>query len=112
MRHKKGFLLMECCVYLMLCAILTLTFIQWMTRTVYETGRTIQSTDKSMMNFLIQDVFMRDVQMAPNDRKSWVIILSDHVMWQTQEGVSVSWNIHNKQLVRKEGVYNRKIKQW
>ena len=56
MTHKKGFVLIECCVYLVLCAILTLTLMQWVTQTVYEAGRTVQSTDRAMMNMLVHDL--------------------------------------------------------
>lgn len=113
MKHKKGFLLIECCVYLAICAILTVTIMRWIAQTVSEAGRSVQSTDRALTNVLVHDVLTRDLQSAPNNRVAWVEVKPDHIVWKITENNAIGWYVINGgQLVRKEGVYNTAVQQW
>jgi len=108
----KGFLLLECCIYIAICALLTLTIMQWLTRTIYETGRAIQVADKTMLQSLAHDVMMRDMQSAPGKRTEWIAIAPDYVVWKTNQNAAIGWYLHGANLVRKEGNYNEQLQQW
>lgn len=112
MNGKKGFLLIECCLYVAICAILTLTIMRWITQTVAEAGRTVQSTDRAMMNILVHDVIVRDLHMAPSNPAAWLAIQPDQIVWKTDAGTMIGWSMQHAQLVRKEGHYNAQINQW
>lgn len=112
MNRKKGFLLIECCVYIAICAMLTITIMRWITQTVAEAGRTIQSTDRAMMNILVHDVMVRDLHTAPSNPLAWLEAQPDHIVWKTDAGIMIGWSVHNTQLIRKEGNYNSQLHQW
>jgi hypothetical protein len=112
MRHKKGFLLLECCVYLMICAILTVTIMRWLTQTAAEAGRVVESTDRSVMSNLVHDVLMRDIQTAPNNRAAWLCINADQIVWKMNDSTTVGWYNQKNQLIRKEGTYDAIRKEW
>jgi hypothetical protein len=113
MKHKKGFLLIECCVYLAICAILTVTIMHWITQTVSEAGRSVQSTDRALTNILVHDVLARDLQSAPSNRVAWVETKPHYIVWKMNESNAIGWYVVNGgQLVRKEGVYNAALQQW
>jgi hypothetical protein len=112
MHHKKGFLLVECCVYLMICAMLTLTIMQWLTQTAAQAGRVIESTDRGMMSNLVHDVLMRDIQAGPSDSAAWLCINADEIVWKMNDGTTVGWYKQKNKLVRKEGSYDAVHKDW
>ena len=112
MRAKQGFILIECCAYLIICALLTLTIMQWVTQTVHEADCITHSIDRVMTSMVAQDVFMRDLQAAPRDRSAWIKIMPDNIIWRMSNGGTIGWTVHNKQLIRKEGTYNELSHQW
>lgn len=97
---------------MVICAILMMTLMRWITQTVLEAGRTVQSTDRALTGVLVHDVIVRDLQPAPSDRSAWLAIAKDHIIWQGSDGKAIGWHHTNKQLVRKEGSYNTQTQQW
>lgn len=112
MKRAQGFILIECCVYLLLCVMLATTLMRWMAQTVAEAGMTMQRIDRSVMHILVHDIFMRDLYMAPSKKSAWITIQSDCLIWQTPEGKAIAWQNRDNQLIRQEGIYNVSLRQW
>ncbi len=111
MRYRQGFLLIECCVYIAICAILTATIMRWISQTMLEAGQHTAMVQKGITNALIHDVLMRDLQSAPCDQKVWRMEPTS-LMWKVDEATTLEWSIDRKRLVRKEGHYDKTRKQW
>jgi len=111
MHHKRGFLLIECCVYLAVCAILTVTLMRWIAQTFMQAGLTVQAVERGMMGAVAHDVLMRDLQAAPCNRSAWAQIQSDRMVWK-QENITIGWYNDHNQLIRKEGTYDIVHQHW
>lgn len=111
MHHKQGFLLIECCMYIAICAILTATIMRWISQTMLQAGQHTTMIQKGLTNALVFDVIVRDIQSAPSDPKAWRIEPTA-LMWAVDEKTTIDWAVDRKKLVRKEGHYDRARKHW
>lgn len=111
MRVRKGFLLIECCIYIAICALLTATLMHWISQTIIEAGQHTTMIQKGITNALMHDVIRRDMQRAPHDEKLWVGETSS-LIWKIDEKNAIGWSIDHKKLIRKEGLYDKTRKQW
>lgn len=111
MHHKQGFLLIECCIYIAICAILTATIMRWISQTMLESGQHTAMVEKGLTNCLVCDVIARDIQSAPSDPKVWHIKPTS-LAWSADEKTTIEWSLERKKLVRKEGLYDKARTQW
>lgn len=111
MNRRQGFLLIECCVYLVICAILTVTIMRWIAQSVLQAGQTMHVVDRGITSAVVLDVLMRDIQGAPSNRTAWVLE-SDHMVWRINDMTAIGWYKDHTHLVRKEGTYDAALKRW
>lgn len=111
MQHKRGFFLIECCMYIAICAILTATIMRWIAQTMIEAGKYTIMVQKGVAHTLLYDVIIRDIQSAPCDSKAWRIEPAA-LMWKLDEKITIEWSLDHKKLIRKEGLYDKARKHW
>ena len=111
MHHKRGFLLIECCVYIAFCAILTATLMRWISQTILEAGQHTTMIQKGVTHTLVHDVLMRDIQSMPCDQNTCRID-SALLIWKVDDTTAIGWYMDHERLMRKEGFYDTTRNQW
>ena len=111
MARKRGFLLIECCVYIALCAILTITLMRWIVQMMLESEKHMHIIQKNMNIALVHDVLMRDIQSAAGYSSAWSI-KPNAMVWKNDNTTAIGWYVDHGRLVRKEGAYDQARNKW
>ncbi len=113
MRTKacNGFTLLEMMLYVLFVSFIATATASWMVR--LWTASTARNKKQAMLITLYtaHDMLVRDIHDASTDRSKWKEIGTECIIWHTKEG-DVGWQREQEQLVRRDGRYSAKKKQW
>ena len=106
-----GFTLLEVLIYILFFAFIAMATASWMVR-LWQSSCARNSKQEALITmYSAHDMFLRDIQHAPADRKQWKEILPECLIWHMKAG-DVGWQWEQEQLVRREGHYHHKKKEW
>ncbi|HEB41920.1 MAG TPA: hypothetical protein ENI08_02795 [Candidatus Dependentiae bacterium] len=110
-KNKMGFLLLSFLVYLLLFTLLVTLCFDW-TLTLFTTYTTRAKRNMVIINaYTAQDLFIRDLHMAPLDEQEWKKVTASEIIWSTHNR-DIGWCYKNKKLIRNEGHYNKQMQKW
>ncbi len=110
-RNKRGFLLLSFLVYLLLFTLLVSLCFDW-ALTLFTTYTMRAQRNVVIINaYIAQDLFIRDIHMAPLDEQEWKKITTSEIIWSTHNW-DIGWCYKNKKLIRNEGHYNKQMQKW
>ena len=110
-RAGDGFTLLEIMLYLLFVSFIATATASWMVR-LWQALRARNAQQESLIAlYTAHDMLLRDVNAAPADRKQWKEMELECIIWHTKAG-EVGWQREQKQLIRREGRYHHKKKQW
>ncbi len=106
---KSGYSLIEYCVYLSCCCI-TAVIISWFVLDFIRISQH-QLYCKELAHVGALHLFGNDILYAPQDRHEWLIKKSDVLIWKNHKE-HVGWILHNNNLWRITGTYNKERGTW
>ncbi len=111
MNRYSGFTLLELLIYILFFSFITMASATWMAR-LWQDCVQRSKKQKSLINlYTAHDILIRDISGAPIDKSQWKEIKDDCIIWHTQKG-DIGWLQEEDKLVRIEGSYISKKKQW
>ncbi len=110
-RAREGFTLLELLLYMLFFAFIALATASFMVR-LWQTSAQRNKKQESLITlYTAHDMLLRDIHRAPTDREQWKEIQKECIIWHAKEA-DVGWLREGEQLVRIEGRYHKKKKQW
>ncbi len=110
-RNKMGFLLLSFLVYLLLFTLLVTLCFNWTLR-LFTTYTIRAKRNIIIINaYTAQDLFIRDLHMAPLNEQKWKKITASEIIW-SMHNRDIGWCYKNKKLIRNEGHYNKQTEKW
>jgi len=108
---KEGFLLLSFLLYLLLFTLLTTLCFDWALASF--TTYTLRARRNAIVinAYIANDLFIRDVHMAPLDIKEWKKISPSEIIWH-YNNQDIGWCYKDKKLIRSEGHYNKQLGTW
>ncbi len=113
MRTKpcEGFTLLEMLIYILFFAFIAMATASLMVRLWQASCARNSKQETLIVLYTAHDMLLRDIQHAAADRKQWKEVLPECIIWHTKAG-DVGWQWEHEQLIRREGRYNLKKKEW
>lgn len=107
----KGFSLVECLVYCVVCSVFFILTFQWILKAHMVLKKQNTISNQIINECTAQDILLRELRQAPGQKKLWKKIAPQEIIW-TNNAVDIGWSFEKNHLIRYEGSYSSKLEQW
>jgi len=112
MKTKQfGFTALELVTYIAVLALLATVTMQWIVTTQVHITKQARTSCAFSNVCAAWDVLIRDLQQAPRQRTQWKQCVAGSYIWTTKQG-DIGWTCTKEGLIRSQGTYNTKNKNW
>ncbi len=112
MKKRKGVTIIEFLVYLAIFSLIIMISMDWIVR-LWQTCLFYSKKRVCLVNLsAAHDMLIRDLQNAPSSAANWKMKTTSQLIWTASTKKDICWMYENNTLVRIEGSYNEKKKQW
>lgn len=110
-KNSSGFLLFSFLIYLLLFSLFIMLSFDWVM--TFFKKNTFHLNQKSVLisMYLAQDLFLRDIHLAPASFSKWKKITLSEIIWSITDH-DIGWTFKEKKLYRNEGNYNKQDQKW